>query len=261
MPKIALILPCFNESDRLDRSQLEQLREIDGLNLFLVDDGSTDDTLRILTAFSEKSNADKASTVVALPQNVGKGEAVRQGMLRAWSTDAEWIGYLDADFATSAEEVRRILGGGLSEGCDVLLGARVRMLGKNIVRRTTRHYLGRIFATFASLTLRLPIYDTQCGFKVFRRTEVLRTALKDPFLSRWSFDVELLARLLVANSEGLLLPVNRVIEVPLNHWEDKAGSRLKFSGMVRAFWDLARLNALLFQMRRTPIRRGAVKNT
>lgn len=61
-------------------------------------------------------------------------------------------------------------------------------------RRTIRHYLGRVFASVAVVALRFPIYDTQWGAKVFRVTPELAAVFNDAFLSRWVFDVELIAR-------------------------------------------------------------------
>ena len=85
----------------------------------------------------------------------------------------------------------------MNEGTtDVILASRVSLLGRRIVRSTRRHYLGRIFATLASRILRVAVYDTQCGAKLFRCAPALAAALRDPFLSRWVFDVELLGRLL-----------------------------------------------------------------
>jgi hypothetical protein len=68
------------------------------------------------------------------------------------------------------------------------------MLGRDIRRSAFRHYAGRLFATFASLQLRLPVYDTQCGAKIFRATPEVVALFGRPFRLRWCFDVEVLSR-------------------------------------------------------------------
>jgi hypothetical protein len=117
---------------------------------------------------------------------------------------------------------------------DVLLGARVRLLGTRIERRAWRHYLGRVFATFASLALRLPVYDTQCGAKLFARSAALEAALARPFRSRWVFDVELLERMLAGAGGAPPLSPGRIREVPLAEWRDVGGSKLGPAGMLVA---------------------------
>jgi dolichyl-phosphate beta-glucosyltransferase len=185
-----LVVPCFNEGRRLDTTAfLGLLGVTDDLRLVMVDDGSTDETAMILRDLEARANG--RVDVLSLPTNQGKAEAVREGLRRALADGAEITGYVDADLATPAREVRRLLalfGGAPSK---VLLGSRVALLGREIRRNPFRHYLGRVFASAASLVLQLRVYDTQCGAKLFRRTSALEAALAEPFLSRWLFDVEL----------------------------------------------------------------------
>jgi dolichyl-phosphate beta-glucosyltransferase len=100
-----------------------------------------------------------------------------------------------------------------------------------------RHYLGRVFASAASLALGIQVYDTQCGGKVFRSSPALRAALSRPFISRWAFDVELLGRLLFPHS-GTSISVNDIVEHPLRVWRHTPGSKLTLASMAAAALDL-----------------------
>lgn len=228
MSRTIVVIPCFNEAKRLDRSQVLELAAAVGV--LLVDDGSRDHTAAVLAELEAERPGDIQALV--FPDNRGKAEAVRSGMLVA-ATDADVVGYLDADFSTPAREMLRLVERRRELNADVLIGARVSRLGADIDRRTTRHVLGRMFATAASLTLRQPVYDTQCGAKLFAVGPALDQALARPFTSRWAFDVELLARLLAAGQT--------VVEEPLEVWRDKPGSKLRPRDMVKAAFDLARI--------------------
>lgn len=231
MSPTIVVVPCHNEADRLDLTMLALLaRTVDGL--VLVDDGSTDRTAEVLRGFAD--GADVVCEVLCIERNVGKAEAVRAGLRRAIELDASIAGYLDADMATPPSELPRLLAT-LGDDYDVVLGSRVRMLGHDIERKTARHYLGRVYATFASAALGLDVYDTQCGAKLFRVGAALRSALDQPFDDRWAFDVELLARL-VSPIDPAVAPIapERFVEVPLVHWRDVDGSALSFGAGVRA---------------------------
>lgn len=230
--KVTLIVPCFNEERRLDRHEVRGLLT-EQVRIVLVDDGSTDGTLALL---HDIARDEPRIRVLPLGKNQGKAEAVRHGLNLAM-LDADIVGYVDADFATPAQQMLRVvhsLTG--NDAIDVALGSRVALLGKEIERRAIRHYFGRVFATAASQVLRLAVYDTQCGAKAFRVTPSLRRALVKPFVTRWVFDVELLDRLL---AEGV--PARAIVEVPLDVWRDVPGSKLTPMAIPHAALDLARI--------------------
>lgn len=225
-----LIIPCYNEAARLDFAKLTALPA--GVICLLVNDGSRDGTADLI-----RRHASDGLRLLDLPRNVGKGEAIRQGFLhlreRQWLDGAEWVGYWDADLATPLTELAHFFAyAALSETtADGILGSRVRKLGSTIVRSYARHVLGRVFTTLAAALLQLQCYDSQCGAKLFR-TRVAEDAFGEPFVSRWIFDVEILARL-----RG-----RRLIECPLRQWVDVRGSKLS---VLKIAWptlmDLVRI--------------------
>jgi hypothetical protein len=83
------------------------------------------------------------------------------------------------------------------------------------------------------VALRLPVYDTQCGAKLFRSGPALEAALAAPFVSRWVFDVELLLRLLSGEGADRIGP-EQMRELPLRTWRDVGGSTLRLRSMLRA---------------------------
>ncbi|MCA9536840.1 MAG: hypothetical protein KC593_24325, partial [Myxococcales bacterium] len=124
---------------------------------------------------------------------------------------------------------------------DMVLGARVALLGRRIDRKLYRHAYGRVFATAVSQLLSLEVYDTQCGAKLFRVNSHLQAVLERPFLSRWIFDVEILARYVARyEAEGLEV-ADRVVELPLRVWTDVAGSKVGVADAARAFVELGRI--------------------
>ncbi|TMA36340.1 MAG: glycosyltransferase [Deltaproteobacteria bacterium] len=231
-----VVVPCFNEAARLEDASFLELATRPGLTLLFVDDGSRDGTGARLARLAAQGNG--SIEVLSLPANHGKGEAVRRGMLQALDRGAEVVGYVDADLSTPVAEVARLLDEMEQRGVAVVMGARVALLGTAIQRRALRHYLGRLFATAASIILGLPVYDTQCGAKFFRDTPALRGALTGPFSSRWAFDVELIGRLLRGDGGAAPLGAADFVEIPLRCWTDVPGSKVSSVQMMRAACDL-----------------------
>ena len=151
-----------------------------------------------------------------LPVNQGKGAAIYS----AWNLDceSEWLALLDADGSIPPYEVVRVLGILSPDGPDAFFCSRCKILGRTVKRSWIRHVGGRLFATFVSTVTGIPVYDSQCGFKVVRRKcyEAIKSRLHE---RRFAFDVELLVALTEAGA--------KVIEYPID-WFDVPGSKIHF---------------------------------
>jgi glycosyltransferase involved in cell wall biosynthesis len=238
MPKTTIVVPCYNEEKRLDASAFRAfLGDHEDVGFLFVNDGSADSTADLLDDLS-RSDAGRLG-VLHLERNGGKAEAVRLGLLESARLGADYAGFWDADLATPLEAIPDFTDV-LDAHPDVLMvfGARVRLLGRKIERRPVRHYLGRIFATVVSLMLRVPVYDTQCGAKLFRMCPETLRLFEVPFRSRWIFDVEILAKFLSLHRSAGTDVESLIHEVPLHRWRDVAGSKVRSRDFVRAAFEL-----------------------
>lgn len=242
MARHAIVVPCFNEERRLKTDEfLAYARAHDEVGFVFVDDGSTDGTRRVLEDL--RTRMPDRFDVLVLERNAGKAEAVRRGVLHATRGQPETFGFWDADLSTPLDEIQPFVDL-LAQRPElmVIMGSRVKLLGRAIERKRMRHYLGRVFATCASTVLGLPVYDTQCGAKVFRNARGTRWAFRTPFLSRWLFDVELLARLGLLGRRRPAYDTHAcVYERPLTTWRDVAGSKIKLTDWFKASWELVRI--------------------
>lgn len=238
---VIIIVPCFNEAGRLGIAKfLDFLAHHPHVQILFVDDGSTDETARVLERLTEANPV--AVHVLSMPTNVGKSEAVRCGLLKALDLQPGYVGYWDADLATPLEELPAFLQVFRERPRVVMvLGARVRLLGRSVHRSRLRHYLGRIFATAASWVLQMPVYDTQCGAKVFRVDRTTRDIFTKPFRSRWLLDVEILQRLRRGLGVDRWADTELFYELPLTRWRDVRGSKLSLRQSIGAVFDLCRL--------------------
>ena len=240
MQEVCVVVPCFNEEHRLRGADfLSFIAARPAASVCFVDDGSRDGTVAVLEAL--RSQCPERILVHRLETNGGKAQAVRAGVLHV-AARGEWpiIGYWDADLSTPLVEVDRLLEAlHAFPDCQLVLGSRVKRLGAHIERRMMRHIMGRVFATCASAILGFEVYDSQCGAKLFR-TAMARVFFADPFLTRWLFDLEMLARLRNALGPSAI-EVAR--EIPLARWEEMGGSKLGLSDLINVPLELLRIRS------------------
>jgi dolichyl-phosphate beta-glucosyltransferase len=242
VPSLVLVVPCYNEAERLRRDAFrEAVCRYPGLTLQYVNDGSRDDTLRVLREMAAATPG--RASVLDLQPNAGKAEAVRRGVLAAFERRPDLVGYWDADLATPFEALRDFFDVFKRRPqTEITLGSRVKLLGRRIVRHRWRHYVGRAMATGAAVALDLDVYDTQCGAKVFRATDRLRALFERPFATKWIFDVELIGRYIDSNGRGGQAALaERIYELPLQQWTDEPGPKVRIRDGFRALADLGRV--------------------
>lgn len=239
--RCALVIPCYNEAQRLNVDEFIRFVQTDGedIELVFVDDGSTDQTLSVL---KDVASFDPSRIhVTQLARNSGKAEAVRQGMLWSLNQGYDLVAFWDADLATPLSTVLDFLN--VMErhaAVDVVWGTRLPLLGHHIDRDFVRRQIGRVNSALSAVAAGVPIHDALCGAKMFRSSPRLSAVLSEGFHSRWVFDVELLARLssLIGQEQTTSLQAC-MYEFPLEQWDEIKGSKLRPTDFARAFIDVA----------------------
>jgi len=213
-PHLSIVIPAFNEEDRLGAS-LPLIdaylceRQLDA-EILVVDDGSTDATASMTSDFLRERN--RRGRVLRQPENLGKGAAVRRGVLEA---QGRWVLMTDADLSTPIEEHEKLAEIAREEELDVAFGSRAVPGSRVEIRQNAlRELMGKTFNLLIRLIARLPHRDTQCGFKLLDR-ERTRPLFERMRVDRFAFDVELL---FLCDRFGL-----RVKEIPVI-WRDSGRS-------------------------------------
>jgi len=218
---LSIVIPAYNEAVRLGnslRTIVAYLRENwPDAELIVVDDGSSDNTAALARqAFEDSGNL--RTSVISYKSNLGKGRAVRLGLLAARGDVAL---FTDADLSTPITETPKVIEPILRGECDLTFGSRAidrQLIGKHQPWR--REQGGRVFNLAVRLATGVPFWDTQCGFKAFRMS-VCRPLVEAATVDRFGFDVELIY---LAYRAGL-----RLREIPVR-WDHIDGSKVNLFG-------------------------------
>jgi|SRR5579884_3188285 len=240
-PKVSLILPAFNERQRIGQTIREARAYFQSRGLtheILVAADGTDGTREHVRELAQTT---PNLHVLGGPERRGKGYGIRQAVGLARGV---FVGFSDADNKTPIDEFDKILPH-LAAGAEVVIGSR-GLAGSNIERpqKWYRRLGSKGFRTLLRLLLGLPgVRDTQCGFKFFRH-DAARDLFARQTIDGYMFDVEILY---LARRAGY-----RIVEVPVR-WRDDGDSRLRlFSGNLRNLLDVLRIRFGLNRPRPTP---------
>jgi len=227
---ISLVIPAYNEEKRLGPS-LKKLSNflgsyVEETEVIVVDDGSKDNTVGVAKSFEKNI---KNLQVIELGKNYGKGWAVKKGFE---ASRGEVAVLSDSDFSTPIEELPKLLTE-IKNGYDIALGSRA--LDRSLVKKhqpLLREIIGRVSNILIRLIAVKGIYDTQCGFKAFKKVST-KEIFEKQTIKGFLFDVELL---FLAQRSNL-----KIKEVPVLWFNDPRSSVSGVSDTLDSFLDLMRI--------------------
>lgn len=231
---IAVVIPAYNEEGRI-AGTLEQVRRylrerVGDSRILVVDDGSSDRTVEVVRDVGASGETSVPIEVLQNGRNRGKGYSVRRGVLAA---QEPWILFSDADLSTPIEELATLAAGARQH--DVVIASRGMKQSRLLKRQPFyREAMGRIFNVMVQAAALPGLYDTQCGFKLWRRA-VGHDVFSRVTLEGFGFDVE---ALFIARCLGY-----RIAEVPVTWVDDRATK-------VRPIRDSTQMAADLLRTRR-----------
>mgnify|MGYP001049642267 CR=1 FL=1 len=185
---VSIVVPCFNEEKRIVRSLRQLLNYVAadgvGARIIVVDDGSTDKTVELVSTLTRETEDDVIRLVVP-GIHLGKGGALRIGIE---NSETPFVLFIDADLPTDLENIRIMLQK-LREGYDAVFGTRLRSIR---VEPIARRILSIGYHTIFSILFNSP-YDSQCGIKAYRKNVALEV-MEHVTVEDFAFDVDLVVQ-------------------------------------------------------------------
>ncbi|MCB9436539.1 MAG: glycosyltransferase family 2 protein [Anaerolineales bacterium] len=220
-PLLSIVIPAYNEAQRIVPTIGAIASHVSDLGfdweLIIADDGSKDETVPLV----QEMNFANLNLLIA-EKNGGKGSAVQRGML---ASKGDYVLFCDADNSTPIEEVTNLLDRLQNQGYDVAVGSRAAEGASESNKRFMRHLMSAVLRGIVKYGFRIPVKDTQCGFKMYTEKAAKHLHEKQTIMG-FSFDLEILY---LARKYGY-----RIAEVPVN-WIDAPGSKVDPAKEARRF--------------------------
>ncbi len=186
---VSIILPCYNDATHLKENTLRIIRILErtpySFEIILIDDCSSDNSLAVI---KETANSYNNLTFVSHKKNMGRGFTVREGLLMSKGRVA---GFLDIDLEVDAHYVPQFVSFILDEKFDVVIGYRFYNIELSF-ECFLRNILSFIYRWIVQFFLKLPIKDTEAGYKFFNM-ESCRGIIERSHFSKWFWDTEIVA--------------------------------------------------------------------
>jgi len=224
---LSIVIPVYNEEKRIEQFLSDAITFLCPkqftYEIIIVDDGSTDATVAV-TEDLLKERLDGRYRIIKLPRNMGKGGAVKRGMIEA---AGEYALFIDADGSTSIHEIDRFMAE-FSPAYAIYTAIRTKKHEAPLKRK----FFGYGYIHLANTLLGMKRTDFTCGFKCYRRDAAQRIFPKQN-ICNWSFDAE---DLFIAKKYDYL-----VKEIPV-YWKHYGGSKVKvFKNIIICGFDLLRI--------------------
>ena len=226
---LSIIIPAYNEEAVIAKTLSEVgnylSQQTYSSEIILVNDGSTDDTAKIASGFSEV-------VLINNKVNTGKGASIKRGVAAA---SKDFILFIDADLAISINNCNRFIN--FASDFDIVIGS--KYIDQKSEYPIHRKVIGKTFSFLKSAITGLKIKDTQCGFKLYRST-VAKELFQLSNIKGWCFDVEIL---LIAQKKAC-----KIKELPINVKNTERISRINVVGSgIQMLYDLVKLRINLFR--------------
>lgn len=234
---VTFVIPTYNEAKRIHRAFSALLsfrapKSVTVEQIIFVDDGSTDDTVKLL----EKFNSKYSKRLITYPKNRGKGYAVRQGMLASRS---EYTLFMDADISTPLSEIEKFLPF-MEAGRDVIIGTRKNGHSTVTIHQPwLRENMGKIFTLISRIILRVNITDFTCGFKMFKFI-AKQAVFSRAKINHWGYDSEIL---FLAHRLGFGLSEKSVL------WANQKNTKVNLlTDSIRSLLELLQIRFTRYQL-------------